>query len=65
MNWAATTAFKSNEIDYYFEKNSISQCEKKCLAFLGLLQFPYYAYIARTKLHVDDGPDKFILTFSI
>ncbi len=37
MNRFETAACKSNEMDYSFEKNSISKCEKKCLAFRGSL----------------------------
>ncbi len=38
MNRVKATACKPNQMDYSFEKNSISQCEKKCLAFRGSLQ---------------------------
>jgi len=38
MNWIETAAFKSNDMDYTFGKNSISQNEQKCLAFRGSLQ---------------------------
>jgi len=37
MNRVKATACKPNQMDYSFEKNSISQCEKKCLAFRGSL----------------------------
>ena len=39
MNRVKATAFNPNDMDYFCEKNSISQCEKKCLAFRGSLQF--------------------------
>jgi len=43
MNWAeTTTSCKSNEMDYSFEKSSISHCEKKCLAFRGAVQHACY-----------------------
>lgn len=35
MNQLRTAAFKLNDNDNSFEKNSISQGEKKCLAFRG------------------------------
>jgi hypothetical protein len=35
MNQLRSEACKSNKIYYSFEKNSISQSEKKCLAFRG------------------------------
>ncbi len=38
MNQVETAACKPNKIYYSFEKNSISQSEKKCLAFRGSLQ---------------------------
>ncbi len=38
MNQIKATACKPNQMDYSFEKNSISQCEKKCLAFRGLVR---------------------------
>mgnify|MGYP006886000141 CR=1 FL=1 len=37
MSQVKATACKPNQMDYSFEKNSISQCEKKCLAFRGSL----------------------------
>jgi len=37
MNPVKAAACNPNDIDYFCEKNSISQCEKKCLAFRGLL----------------------------
>ena len=37
MNWAETAACRLNDMNYILEKNSISQCEKKCLAFRGAL----------------------------
>jgi AbrB family looped-hinge helix DNA binding protein len=39
MNQVETAARKPNDMDYFFEKSSISQCEKKCLAFRGSLHF--------------------------
>jgi hypothetical protein len=38
MNQLRSAACKSNKMYYPFEKNSISRCEKKCLAFRGSLQ---------------------------
>ena len=38
MNRVKATACNPNDMDYFCEKNSISQCEKKCLAFRGSLQ---------------------------
>ena len=38
MNRSETTVCKPNQMDYSFGKNSISQSEKKCLAFRGSLQ---------------------------
>ncbi len=38
MNRVKTTACNPNDIDYFCEKNSISQCEKKCLAFMRSVQ---------------------------
>ncbi len=38
MTQLVTAAFKSNDMDYFCEKNSIFQCEKKRLAFRGSLQ---------------------------
>jgi len=35
MNLVKAAACNPNDIDYFCEKNSISQCEKKCLAFRG------------------------------
>jgi len=42
MNQIKATACKPNQMDYSFEKNSISQCEKKCLAFRGLLHLSIF-----------------------
>jgi len=39
MNRVKATACNPNDMDYSFEKNSISQSEKKCLAFRGSLQY--------------------------
>ena len=39
MNQVKATACKPNQMDYSFEKNSISQCEKKCLAFRGAVHY--------------------------
>jgi len=39
MNQVKATACKPNQMDYSFEKNSISQGDKKCLALRGALQF--------------------------
>ena len=44
MNQVKATACKPNQMDYSFEKNSISQCEKKCLAFRGSLHIPLLIY---------------------
>jgi len=38
MNRVKAAACNPNDIDYSCEKNSISYCEKKCLAFRGSLQ---------------------------
>ncbi len=38
MNLVKAAACNPNDIDYFFKKNSISQSEKKCLAFRGSLQ---------------------------
>ncbi len=38
MNRITTAACKLNGRHYFYEKNSISQSEKKCLAFRGSLQ---------------------------
>jgi len=38
MNRVKAAACNPNDIDYFCEKNSISQSEKKCLAFRGSLQ---------------------------
>ena len=38
MNRVKNTAFESEDRHYFYEKNSISQREKKCLAFRGSLQ---------------------------
>jgi radical SAM protein with 4Fe4S-binding SPASM domain len=39
MSRVKATACKPNDMDYFCEKNSISQCEKKCLAFRGSLHY--------------------------
>ncbi len=39
MNRIEITAYKSNEMDYYFEKCPISRYEKKGLVFRGSLQY--------------------------
>ncbi len=38
MNRVKAAPCNPNDIDYFCEKNSISQSEKKCLAFRGSLQ---------------------------
>jgi len=38
MNRVKATACKPNDMDYFCEKDSISHCEKKCLAFQGSVQ---------------------------
>ncbi len=38
MSQATTAACKLNDRHYFYEKNSISQYKKKCLAFRGSLQ---------------------------
>ena len=38
MNQVKAPACKPNKMDYSFEKNAISQCEKKCLAVRDSLQ---------------------------
>jgi len=38
MNRVKATACNPNDIDYFCEKNFISQSEKKCLAFQGMLK---------------------------
>ncbi len=40
MNRVKATACNPNDMDYLCEKNSISQCEKKCLALRGSLRLP-------------------------
>jgi hypothetical protein len=37
MNRVKAAACNPNDMDYFCEKNSISQCTEKCLAFRGSL----------------------------
>jgi len=62
MNRFETTVCEPDDMDYFFKKNSISQCEKKCLAFRcslqDSLQFYFFPEIDKRRLSSTNGLER-------